>query len=233
MGNIIDISTIREKHKFDIDVKDVKFLEILHYALSHFYALQTTAEGKQPKEYNPILYYDIMACFDPFLMNQSQALEILPDGSGTWKPWPIYRGIKRTKIFIKDVLIPRREKLRSQIDINTTTSNPMRKQDVLAQYFTYTKEDLSENETVLSIIYNSNNKLKRVHIKDLEKVCSYLAFNKSSFPRLPKPITISHHATTEIWQYLEDGSNIDIKDENVYEILKNMGVLDSKIYYIS
>ena len=103
MNNIIDL---KEKRKttnkfYDIRVKGLTFIEVLDYALSHFYARSCDADGIQPMEYNPILYYDIMACFSPHLMNISQSRMF--DKSKPWQPWPSFNGVKRTNIFLNEI----------------------------------------------------------------------------------------------------------------------------------
>lgn len=241
---IINIETRQKEHFFKIaknfpfDIKDV----LLH-ALQYFYAIRHDGRIPQPPEYNPILLYDVLSCFDPYIMNGSQTRQLIPNSNEQWVQWPSFIGLQRTKIFIDEVLIPRRilfKDILSKLE-GYNPINALDRQDILSKYLMYAKEDISDNEIILNIVNNKTNKLKRVHIKDLRRVCILLSALPGTFPKIlgydRNKLKIDGRPRTEfdkdeIFKWLDDAAGMPFHDDNVYEILKRTGVLDTKIYNI-
>lgn len=239
---VTDIETRQKEHFFKVakdfpfDMKDV----ILH-ALQYFYTIRHDGRIPQPPEYNPILLYDVLSCFDPYIMNGSQTRQLLPNSNEQWVQWPSFTGLKRTRIFIDEVLIPRLALFKSVLNENYNPYNALDRQDILSKALMYAKEDISDNEIILNIVNNKTNRLKRIYVKDLRRVCILLSALPGTFPKIlgydRNSLKIDGKDRTEfdkdeVFKWLDDASNMPFYDNNVYEIFKRTGILDTKIYNI-
>lgn len=228
MNNVIRITDEhRERYDlFKVRYNNIKFVELLDHALSHFYTVRSAGGTQQPEDYNPIVLFGIMSCFDPYMVEGMQACHLSADKDYAWQPWPEVNGTERTKIFIKNDLIRIREKLRANIDVDNKYTDFMQKQDALAQNYTYLKEDLSDNSIVLTIIDNYDNSSKRILIEDVKTLCELLSKRANHFPKI---LEYPHDykktrakKDKEVLDCLKDGSQVPVQDENVALILKEI-----------
>ena len=230
MDNIVRITNERrQRHElFRVKYKDIKFIELLEHALSNFYTIRTAGFDHQPQEYNPIVLFGIMSCFDPYMVEGMQAGHLPGTEDYAWKPWPVVNGIERTKLFIKEELHQLRKKYKENIKINESFSDYIEKQDAIARNYLYLKEDLSDNSIVLTIVDNYDNFYKRILIEDVKQICGLLARGAKYFPKVLE-YPHDYKATRakndrEVLDCLKNGNDIPIKDENVALILEEIGI---------
>lgn len=230
MNNVIEITNEhRDRHQlFKVRYNNIKFVELLEYALSNFYAVRSAGETRQPYEYNPIILFGVMSCFDPYMVEGMQACHISDTEDYAWKPWPQVNGVERTEIFVKDSLGPLRGKFKADINLDSKFIDFMEKQDAIARNYTYLKEDISDTSIILTIVDNYDDSFKRIIIKDVKKVCKLLAKSAYHFPKIL--ISASDYKNTrakkdkEVLDCIKDGLSIPVQDDNITLILKSIGI---------
>ena len=233
MKNVIDIQKFKKNKFFQINYEGIAFRELLHSSLQYFYSIPFDEGIRAPLEWNPILIFGDMGIFDSYMMTGSQSRQYTGNNNHVWKPWPSVNGIERTKLFLEDI---------SSLISSSTKYKVNYKPSKILQAFMYTKEKLSENEIILSILFLYDRSIKRIYIKNLKKTCMSLTNFSNVFPRVlgyskekfkMSNMFIKKERYHELFEFIEDGSNISIQDESVYEIYKKFGFLETQIFSIS
>ena len=227
--------------------KGVTLQEVITHALYMLYGRYSyykDYEGPASNNYNPIFAWSC-GTLDPHKPTPMQVREYYDadyDDSTkkqyNWKNWPEFSGIERVKHYIQTAVLPfhsNADYFTSKIvkevpkgtthenNLNLKASNRAIKDKIMFENLYYTKEDIGDNEIILSIIFVKQKQIKRIHITNLWSVCASLTDDEHSFYR------VNHEAKelrplVELDSCIEDGSTIPISDENVREVFKQLQI---------
>jgi len=215
-SNLSYIKEFKEDNFYNMNYYDLEFWRVLEYSLYLLYSRPVDPDfGQAPKNFNPILRCAGIGLFDPYMIGGSEARYLGVEG---WKAWPEKNGLERTVLLLeKNVDAINNPNFYNKPIVGETKYT--RHSLLITNHFMFTKEVISENEIIINFCNMKTKKFKRVHIKNLS-IIKDMVFNKQNYDE------------NLIKSNVVDGSNLEIKDENVKEILKRLGFLESEIIYL-
>ena len=226
-NKILRMEDFKKDHFYKMNYLDLEFWEVLQCALLNFDIKPFDVDGgRAPDTWNPILFCASIGQFDPNMMDGSRAryLEGIP-----WTAWPKINGYKRTIQFIDEwydlITSPKWYK---KIPISVPRAGYTGKRTIMETHFLYTKETLSDNKVVITICNMATRKYKRIYITDLKMVIRDMFIrNKHNNLEYKKLKTFN---IPKLKNIVLDGSQIEIQDKSIYEILLKLDFINSKIY---
>ena len=222
--NILNIENYRKDFFYRIDYFNLDFWKLLQFAIYYFEIVPFDPDGgKAPDTWNPIFTCRSMG-YDPYMMNGSDARSLQKT---PWTSWPEANGVERTRLYMdaqyKYIVEPSWYK-----KIPIPHNSPTSKSEIMRKHFVFTKEIISDNEVVINICYLATKKYKRIHIKNYKALLTNI-FIVNKFGNLEKK-QLKRSDTNKLKNIVSDGSQIEIQDENVKEILTKLEFLKPKIY---
>lgn len=214
-SQIVNLNNRIEDNFYNYKFKGIDLWEFLRNAIRLLFYKSYCSDGPSPDEWNPVVWLSVFGPFDPNMMDGGSAANY---GLKGWSPWPDFNGIERTRWLLDKNSTT--EKLNKAISQSYTNMY-----DIMYKLFAYVKETISENEVIINICNLRQKKFKRAYITDLKR------FNDIVFDKeLPlKVVELLPSDIEELKKIVIDGSEIEIKEQNAYEIMKRLGFLEHHV----
>jgi len=224
---------------FKTKLGDLQVFDMVRFAITRFYNSINEWGIESPPEWDPIWLYDLVLQYDPYLLSPTQAEELTGTYIEKWQPFPKENAIKRTKKFVQ----LKKEAIHNTVYDKKTLPHMIKYPHLAySRYFMYTREVVNNESIIITIMALVEKKIKRILITNIQDLCYEFIRNGLSNRTFIKIIgqaskeEVNSKKRNKITTLIKDGSNIEIQNEHIYEILtqfQNRTIMKHKIISLS